>query len=83
MKPYRHKACFKDSQREAKPQLIIPILSGGQNCDFETGPNYNNYEASQGLCGKLSSKTKTNNSNKTDSPVATLEFQTLQRHHRP
>lgn len=29
--------------------------------DFETSPNYNNWEASQGLCGKLSSKTKPTN----------------------
>lgn len=44
--------------------------------NFDTSPNYNNCEASQGLCGKLSSKTKNEqaDSNKTDSQFAPLEF---------
>lgn len=85
-KPYRHRA--------AHHGLVLKICSLKQStsynpstfrrteqedcCDFETNPNYSNSEASQELCGKLSSKTKTKKqTNKTDSQFATLEFQTL------
>lgn len=65
-KPYRNKA--------AHHGLVLKIRSLKQNPGYdgntfrrmkqedrhnsEASPNYNDYEASQGLCGELSSKTK-------------------------
>lgn len=71
-KPYRNKA--------AHHGLVLKIRSLKQNPSYdantfrrmkqegrhnsETSPNYNDYEASQGLCGELSSKTKKNRTSK-------------------